>query len=83
MFNVGRFTPVFMDLMRKANVLVYGQLLYKPSLLGVRTLLTGTVRGNSKGLPLLPTKMNIGEMISYRRQGILLVARKSRNGSRC
>ena len=82
--DMGQAHGVVMDLMRNANVLDEGYHLFmdnfytKPALteilLGAGTLLTGTVRGNSKGLPPLQTKMNVGEMLSYRRQGILLVA---------
>ena len=90
--DMGQAHGVVMDLMRKANVLDKGYHLFtdnfytKPALaetlLGARTLLTGTVRGNSKGLPPLPTKMNIGEMLSYRRQGILLVAFREKKSQR-
>ena len=81
---MGQAHGVVMDLMRKANVLDKGYHLFtdnfytKPALaetlVGAGTLLTGTVRGNSKGLPPLPTKMNVGDMMSYLRQGILLIA---------
>ena len=37
-------------------------------------LLTGTVEGNSRGLPTLPTKMDVGEVLNYRCQGMLLIA---------
>ena len=39
-----------------------------------KTLLTGTVHVNSKGLPPLATKMNVGKIVNYWRQGVLIVA---------
>ena len=39
-----------------------------------QTLLTGTVRANSKGLPPIPTKMNIGESQNFRKNEMLSYA---------
>ena len=82
--DMGQAHGVVMDLMRKCNLLNKGYHLYtdnfytKPvlatTLLQAGTLLTGTVRGNSRGLPTLPPRMNVGDIINHRRQGILLVA---------
>ena len=90
--DMGQAHGVVMDLMRNANVLDEGYHLFmdnfytKPALaetlLGAGTLLTGTVGGNSKGQPPLPTKMNVDLMLSYRRQGILLVAFREKTSQR-
>ncbi|KAI0210139.1 hypothetical protein LSAT2_005143, partial [Lamellibrachia satsuma] len=74
----GQAHGVVMDLMRKANLLNKGYHLFtdnfytKPvlatTLMQAGTLLTGTVRANSRGLPTLPTKMDVGEVLNYRRQ---------------
>jgi len=82
--ELGQAHAVVIDLLTKANVLNKGYHLFtnnfytKPALaqtlLASQTLLTGTVRANSKGLPELPRKMNISEVRNYRRQGMLLVA---------
>ena len=76
--STGQAHGVVMDLMRKVNLLNKGYHLFndnfcmKPvlatTLMQAGTLMNGTVRGNSRGLLLLPTKMDVGQMLSYRRQ---------------
>ena len=38
------------------------------------TLLTETVRSNSKGLPAIPAKLNVGQMVQFRDGNSLVVA---------
>ena len=38
------------------------------------TLLTGTVRANSRGLPTLPTKLAVGDVINFRQDDLLCMA---------
>ena len=74
--DMGQAHGVVMDLMRKVNLLKKGYQ-YSPTiftLLKEKTLLTEIVRTNSKGLPPLVTKMNVGQIVNYRRQGVLLDA---------
>ena len=54
-------------------------------LLKAGTLLARTVRANSKGLPLLPSKMRVGKVINYHRQGCCLLhfGRKSPKENLC
>ena len=90
--DMGQAHGVVMDLMRKGNLLNKGYHLYtdnfytKPvlatTLMQAGTMLTGTVRGNSKGLPTLPHRMNVGDIINHRRQGILLVAFREKKSQR-
>ena len=90
--DMGQAHGVVMDLMRKANLLNKGYHLFtdnfytKPvlatTLMQAGTLLTGTVRANSRGLPTLPTKMDVGEVLNYRRQGMLLVAFREKRSQR-
>ena len=90
--DMGQAYGVVMDLMQKANVLNKGYHLFtdnfytKPilaqTLLQAKTLLTGTIRHNSRGLPALAKKMNVGEMVNYRRQGMLLVAFREKKSQR-
>ena len=78
--------------MQKPNVLNKGYHLFtdnfytKPilaqTLLQAKTLLTGTIRHNSRGLPALAKKMNVGEMVNYRRQGMLLVVFREKKSQR-
>ena len=80
----GQAHGVVVDLMTKANLLNKGYHLFtdnfytKPvlaqTLWDAGTLLTGTIRGNPRGLPLVPTKMDVAEVKNYRREGMLLVA---------
>ena len=44
------------------------------TLLDAGTMLTGTIRGNSRGIPVVPTKMDVAEVRNCRREGMLLVA---------
>ena len=90
--DMGQAHGVVMDLMRKANLLNKGYHLFtdnfytKPvlatTLMQAGTLLTGTVQANSRGLPTLPTKMDVGEVLNYRRQGMLLVAFREKRSQR-
>ena len=75
---------VVMDLMRKCHLLNKGYHLFtdnfytKPLLARILdtegTLLTGTVRSNSKGLPAIPAKLNVGQMVQFRDGNSLVVA---------
>ena len=90
--DMGQAHDIIMDLMRKANLLNKGYHLFtdnfytKPALattlMQAGTLLTGTVQGNSRGLPTLPTKMDVGEVLNYHRQGMLLVAFREKHSQR-
>ena len=88
----GQAHGVVMELMRKSNLLNKGYHLFtdnfytKPvlaqTLLDAQTLLTGTVRANSKGLPPIPTKMNIGETQNFRKNQILFCAFREKKSQR-
>ena len=90
--DMGQAHGVVMELMRQCNMLNKGYHLFtdnfytKPALaevlLKAGTMLTGTVRANSKGLPPVPTKMRVGEVINYRRRGVLLVAFREKKSQR-
>lgn len=90
--DMGQAHGVVMDLMQKANLLVKGYHLFtdnyytKPglakTLLKAKTMLTGTVRANSRGLPPLPAKMGVGEVTNFRRQQVLLVTFRERKSQR-
>ena len=70
--------------MRKSDLLNKGYHLFtdnyytKPALAevlcGDGTLLTGTVRANSRGLPVLPTKLQVGQCLNFRHKDTLVVA---------
>ena len=82
---MGQAHGVVMDLMRKANLLTdnfYTKPVLATTLMQAGTLLTGTVQGNSRGLPTLPTKMDVGEVLNYRRQGMLFVAFREKRSQR-
>ena len=82
--DIGQAHAVVMKLLREADVLNKGYHLFtdnyytKPVLArepsAASTLLTGTVRHNSRGLPALPGRLDIGESVSYRSGELLLVA---------
>ena len=82
--DMGQAYAVVMKLLREANVLNKGYHLFtdtfytKPvlanELSAANTLLTGTVRHNSRGLPVLPGRLDIGESVNYRSGDMLLVA---------
>ena len=72
--EIGQALGVVMDLMQKANLLNKGYHLFtdnlytKPvlaqGLCTAATLLSGTVRGNSRGIPVIPS-LAVGECIDY------------------
>ncbi|KAI0220882.1 hypothetical protein LSAT2_027653 [Lamellibrachia satsuma] len=80
----GQAHAVVMMLLEKVNLLNKGHHLFtdnfytKPMLAKIldtkATLLTGTVRGNSKGLPELPSKLGVGESQFFRQGNLLAVA---------
>ena len=90
--DMGQTHAVVVDLMSKADLLNKGYHLFtdnfytKPvlaqELAKSKTLLTGTIRGNSRGLPPLPTKMAIGQVLNYRCQDMLLVAFREKKSQR-
>ena len=82
--DMGQAHAVVMKLLREANVLNKGYYLFtdnfytKPvlatELSAANTLLTGTVCHNSRGLPVLPGRLDIGESVNYRSGDMMLVA---------
>ena len=82
--DMGQAHSVVMKLLREANVLNKSYHLFadnfytKPVLVNepsaANTLLTGTVRDNSRGLPVLPGRLDIGESVNYRSGDMLLIA---------
>ncbi|KAI0218363.1 hypothetical protein LSAT2_029928 [Lamellibrachia satsuma] len=91
--DMGQAHGVVMDLMRKSDLLNKGYHLFtdnyytKPALAevlcGDGTLLTGTVRANSKGLPVLPTKLQVGQCLNFRRKDTLVVAFREKRKPKC
>ena len=83
---------VVMDLMRKCHLLNKGYHLFtdnfyaKPLLARILdtegTLLTETVRSNSKGLPAIPAKLNVGQMVQFRDGNSLFVAFREKKSQR-
>ena len=81
--DMGQAHAVVMKLLREANVLNKSYHLFadnfytKPVLVNgpsaADTLLTGTVRHNSRGLPVLPGLLDIGGNVNYRSGDMLLV----------
>ena len=81
---MGQAHAVVMKLLREANVLNKEYHLFtdnfytKPVLANepsaANTLLTGTVRHNSRGLPVRPGRLDIGGSVNYRSGDMLLVA---------
>ena len=90
--DIGQAHAVVMKLLREADVLNKGYHLFtdnyytKPVLArepsAASTLLTGTVRHNSRGLPALPGRLDIGESVSYRSGELLLVAWREKKSQR-
>ena len=88
----GQAHSVVMDLMRKCHLLSKGYHLFtdnfytKPLLARILdtegTLLTGTVRSNSKGLPAIPAKLNVGQMVQFRDGNSLVVAFREKKSQR-
>ena len=88
----GQAHAVVMTLLQKANLLNKGHHLFtnnfytKPTLAkkldGKTTMLTGTVRGNSRGLPELPRKLKVGEAQFFRQGTLLAVEFRERNHRR-
>ena len=88
----GQAHGVVMDLMRKSNLLHKGYHLFtdnfytKPALaraLGnASTLLTGTVRANSRGLPTLPRKLAVGDVLNFRQDDLLCMAFREKKSQR-
>ena len=82
--DMGQAHAVVMELLREANVLNKGYNLFtdnfytKPVLANepsaANTLLTGTVRHNSRSVPVLPGRLDIGGSVNYRSGDMLLVA---------
>ena len=82
--DMGQAHAVVMKLLRQANELNKGYHLFtdnfytKPvlanELSAANTLLTGTVRHNSRGLPVLPGRLDIDGSVNYRSGDMLLVA---------
>ena len=80
----GQAQAVAIDLMTKDNLLnkgyhhftdnCYTKPVLAQTLLEAGTLLSGTIRGNTRGIPVVPTKMDMAEVKNYRRQKMLLVA---------
>ena len=90
--DMGQPHAVVMQLMRQANLLDKGYHLFtdnfytRPALArelsDAGTLLTGTVRSNTRGLPLLPARLEIGECVSFRNDDILVVAWREKKSQR-
>ena len=88
----GQAHGVVMDLMRKCHLLNKGYHLFtdnfytKPLLARILdtegTLLTGTVRSNSKGIPAIPAKLNVGQMVQFRDGNSLFVAFREKKSQR-
>ena len=88
----GQAHAVVMDLMSKCHLLNKGYHLFtdnfytKPVLAQMLsdadTMLTGTIRANSKGLPPLPSKLEVGECVNYRQRDMLLVAFREKRSQR-
>ena len=78
--DMGQAHAVVMKLLREANGYhlftdnFYTKLVLANELSAANTLLTGTVRHNSRGLPVLPGRLDIGESMNYRSGYMLLVA---------
>ena len=84
--DMGQAHGVVMDLMRKTDLLNKGYQLFmdnyytKPAVAEVLctcrdgTLLTGTVRANSRGLPVIPTRLQVVECLNLCRNDTLVVA---------
>ena len=85
----GQAHGVVTDLMRKSDLLNKGYHLFtdncytKPALAEVLcrdgTLLTGTVCANSRGLPVIPTRLQVRECLNFRRND---TSRSERRGLR-
>ena len=90
-FEMGQAHGVVMDLLQKANLLNKGYHLFtdhfytKPvlaqGLCTAGTLLTGTVRGNSRGIPVIPS-LAVGECYDYRREDMLFWAFREKKSQR-
>ena len=88
----GQAHGIVIDLMRKSNLLHKGYHLFthnfntKPALaraLGkASTRLTGTVRANSRGLPTLPRKLAVGDVLNFRLDDLLCMAFREKKSQR-
>ena len=82
--EMGQAHGVVMDLLQKANLLNKGYHLstdnfytkpaFDQALCTTGTMLTGTVRANSRDIPVIPNTLAIGECLDYRLEDMLFVA---------
>ena len=88
----GQAHGIVMERIRKCHLLNKGYHLFtdnfytKPLLDRILdtddTLLTGTVRSHSKGLPAIPAKLNVGQMVQFRDGNSLVVAFREKESQR-